>query len=120
MGVTDQYRDAGVDLSRITITEGGSTDPVWNQIKADMIGSEAVVMKTRGGAVMTDCAMGAFAVGDEHDLLEALGNATEVDRSFKPDEGNTSLYRRFYDERMSVIKGMKGVFGTLKGMNGLR
>ena len=120
MGVTDVYRDAGVDLSRIIITEGGSADPVWNQIKADMIGSEAVVMKTRGGAVMTDCAMGAYAVGDEKDLLEALGNVAEVDRRFEPDSGNTKLYRRFYDERISVLEGMKGVFSTLKGMGGLR
>ena len=120
MGVTDVYRDAGVDLSRITITEGGSADDVWNQIKSDMIGSEAVVMKTRGGAVMTDCAMGAFAVGDETDLRSLLESSVEVDRTFQPDERNTDLYRRFYDERMSVVKGMKGVFHTLKGMNGLR
>ena len=120
MGVTDEYRDAGVDLSRITITEGGSADDVWNQIKSDMIGSEAVVMKTRGGAVMTDCAMGAYAVGDEKDLLAVLERSAEVDRTFSPDRANTELYRRFYGERMSVVKGMKGVFGTLKGMSGLR
>ena len=120
MGVTDEYRDAGVDLSRITITEGGSADDVWNQIKADMIGSEAVVMKTRGGAVMTDCAMGAYAVGDEDDLLAVLERSAEVDRIFLPDRVNTELYRRFYGERTSVVKGMKEVFHTLKGMSGLR
>ena len=120
MGVTDEYREAGVDMSRITITEGGSADDVWNQIKSDMIGSEAVVMKTRGGAVMTDCAMGAFAVGDEGDLLAVLERSAEVDRTFLPDRSNTELYRRFYDERMSVVKGMKEVFSTLKGMGGLR
>ena len=120
MGVTDEYREAGVDMSRITITEGGSADDVWNQIKSDMIGSEAVVMKTRGGAVMTDCAMGAFAVGDESDLLAVLERSAEVDRTFLPDRANTELYRRFYDERMSVVKGMKEVFSTLKGMGGLR
>ena len=99
MGVTDEYREAGVDLSRITITEGGSAD---------------------GGAVMTDCAMGAFAVGDERDLLSVLEKSAEVDRTFHPDEANTGLYRRFYTERMSVVKGMKDVFGTLKAMGGLR
>ena len=109
-----------MDLSRITITEGGSADDVWNQMKSDMIGSEAVVMRTRGGAVMTDCAMGAFAVGDERDLLSVLEKSAEVDRTFHPDEANTGLYRRFYVERMSVVKGMKDVFGTLKAMGGLR
>lgn len=120
MGVTDLYRDAGVDLSRIIITEGGSADHVWDQIKADMIGSEAVVMRTRGGAVMTDCAMAAYAVGDVDDLLETICGATEVEKRFPPNQENVRLYREFYQRRLSVMEGMKGVFGTLKGMNGLR
>ena len=116
IGVTDEYRSAGVDLGRITITEGGSADDVWNQMKADMIGSEAVVMKTRGGAVLTDCAMGAHAVGDFPDLVGKLSEAAEVDRSFFPDEGRTSLYRSLYDDRRRVMKGMMPVFSVLKGM----
>ncbi len=120
MSVTDLYRDAGVDLSRIIITEGGSADDVWNQIKADMIGSRAVVMKTRGGAVLTDCATAAYAVGDVPDIVEAMGKVTEVDRSFEPDEENTRTYRRLYDDRSSVMEKMKEVFPILKGMNGVR
>lgn len=120
MGVTDQYRDAGVDLSRIIITEGGSADHVWNQIKADMIGSEAVVMRTRGGAVMTDCDMGAYAVGDADDLVSRISESVEVARSFEPDADNTAAYRRFYEDRTAVVKGMKGVFGTLKSMSRVR
>lgn len=117
MGVTDQYREAGVDLSRITITEGGSTDDVWNQMKADMIGSTAVVMKTHGGAVMTDCAMAQYAVGDSEDLMGSLRRLSQQDREFVPDRENTRLYREFYDTRASVINGMKGVFSTLKRLN---
>lgn len=117
MGVTDEYRSAGVDLSRITITEGGSTDFIWNQMKADMIGSEAVVMKTHGGAVMTDCAMAAYAAGDSKDMMADLRGLAEMDRVFVPNTENTKTYREFYDARKSVINGMKGVFGTLKGLN---
>lgn len=116
MGVTDRYRAAGVDLTNITITEGGSTDDVWNQMKADMIGSTASVMRTRGGAVMTDCIMAANAVGDVSDLMGALEGVAEVDREFVPDRGNTLIYRRYLDARRDVMNGMKGVFGTLKSM----
>ena len=58
---------------------------------------------------------------EEH-LQEAISaeKSAEVDRTFHPDEANTGLYRRFYTERMSVVKGMKDVFGTLKAMGGLR
>lgn len=116
IGVTDEYRAAGVDLSRITIAEGGSANDLWNQIKADMIGSEAVVMRTRGGAVMTDCAMAAHAVGDMPDLVGTLEDAAMIDRSFQPDEKNTRMYRSMYDSRRAVMSGMMPVFGTLRGM----
>lgn len=120
IGVTDEYRAAGVDLRRITITEGGSRDDVWNQIKSDMIGSEAVVMKTRGGAILTDCAMAAYATGDRDDLLGTLSDAAQVDRTFSPDEGNSRLYRSLYEDRRSIMKGMMPVFRTLKAMGGRR
>lgn len=118
IGVTDEYRAAGVDLSRITIAEGGSTDDVWNQIKSDMIDSDAVVMKTRGGAILTDCAMAAYAAGDHDDLIGRLSDAAQVDRSFSPDAENTRLYRSLYDSRRSIMEGMLPVFSTLKGMSG--
>ena len=118
IGVTDEYRAAGVNLDRITITEGGSVDDVWNQMKADMIGSEAVVMKTRGGAVLTDCAMAAFAVGDSDDLLSVLSDAAEIDRCFSPDSDSTALYRDMYRRRRLVMRDMMPVFGTLRDMAG--
>ncbi len=118
--VTDEYRDAGVDLSRITITEGGSTDDVWNQIKADMIGSEAAVMKTRGGAVLMDCVMGAHAVGDVEDMRYVLESMVDVDRRFSPSSDNTRVYREHYDSRKIILDNMKGVFPTLKGMGLIR
>lgn len=120
MGVTDKYRDAGVDLSRIIITEGGSTDDVWNQMKSDMIGSNAVVMKTHGGAVMTDCVTAAYAVGDVDSITGALKRVTAVDREFLPDPENTATYRSLYESRIAVVDGMKEVFPILKGMGGIR
>ncbi len=117
IGVTDEYRDAGVCLDRITITEGGSRDDVWNQMKSDMMGSEAVVMKTRGGAILTNCALGAYAVGDVPDLISVLSDMAVVDRTFHPDESNTRLYRDIYEKRLEIMEGMRSVFPTLKTLN---
>ena len=114
MTVTDKYRSAGVDLSRITVAEGGSANDLWNQIKADMMDSRTVVMKTRGGAMMTDCAMTAYAAGDITDLLKVLDENTEVDRSVDPRGENTRMYRGMYDTRERIIKGsMTEVFRAL-------
>ena len=60
MEITDTYRGAGVDLNRITVTEGGSRDSLWNQIKADMLNATVVRYRNAGGAVVTNC---VFASG---------------------------------------------------------
>lgn len=116
IGVTDEYRAAGVDLGRITIAEGGSANNLWNQIKADMIGSTAEVMSTAGGALMTDCVTAARAIGDVSDLRARMSELAEPARTFAPDPASTALYRGLYGQRRRVMDGMMPVFGTLKGM----
>ena len=120
MGVTDTYREAGIGIERMIITEGGSADRVWNQIKSDMIGSRASVMRTHGGAVMTDCIMAAVAAGDARDVISELSGRIEVESDYIPDPDNGSVYRRLYAARAQVVDGMRGVFGTLKSMNLVR
>ena len=49
MEVTDRYRAAGIDLTTLTITEGGSRDDLWNQIKADMLDTQVSTLRVAGG-----------------------------------------------------------------------
>lgn len=120
IGVTDEYRAAGVDLDRITIAEGGSANDLWNQIKADMIGSTAQVMGTAGGALLTDCVTAARAVGDVSDLRSEMEGLAAPTRIFVPDQGRHALYRGLYERRRLVMGGMMPVFSSLRGMGGSR
>ena len=86
-------------------------------MKADAIGSDVAVMKTRGGALVTDCVMGSHAAGGVSDLDSGIRGLATVDRSFVPDSDNTQFYRRVYGLRENALKeGMKGVFGTLRSL----
>lgn len=117
MGVTDMYRSVGLDLDGIMVTEGGSADDLWNQMKADALGSKVTVAETRGGAVLTDCIMGAYATGHIPDLNKGVENLAIPDRTFSPDSKNTELYRRCYGIRENGLKeGMRGVFSTLRSL----
>ncbi|KIR01989.1 Xylulose kinase [Lachnospiraceae bacterium TWA4] len=78
MGITDICKKAGMDLEQITITEGGSRSEVWNQIKADMENRKMVTLQTAQGAVMTNAATAAFAVGDINDLQKAFEDSLVV------------------------------------------
>ena len=69
--IADRCRAAGTPVDRVIITEGGSRSPLWNQIKADMLGAETMTLKT-GGALATNAVIGAYAVGDVKDVEAKL------------------------------------------------
>lgn len=94
--ITDTYRNAGLEINRITITEGGSSDNLWNQIKADVMNSEAITLEILGGAVLTNCIIAAFAVGEIEDLKNSLLRNTKITKSFTPNSANSKIYRNQY------------------------
>ena len=104
MEITDIYRKAGVDLNRITVTEGGSRDSLWNQIKSDRLDSEVVRYKNKGGAVVTNCLFAAYAVGDFKDIIPNLRKVLVVDKEYAPRKEMTSLYRRLHSFQKDLIK----------------
>lgn len=117
MRIVDLCRSAGASLSRIIIAEGGSVNDLWNGIKADMLGCRADVMKVTGGAVLTDCIMGAYATGDTDNLKSSLESVVRTERSFEPDADSHSKYVGYARIREDVLKnGMKEVYRTLSGL----
>ncbi len=103
MEITDQYRRAGIDVTRLVITEGGSRDDLWNQIKADMLDTCVETLEIAGGAVPTNCIVAAYGAGDIADLKQALQRQLIVKNSFHPNPAHTALYRRHYERRRRLI-----------------
>jgi len=117
MGLADAYRAAGVNLNRITVTEGGSRDGLWNQIKSHMLDAEIVRYKNPGGAVLTNCIVGSYAVGDTPDIRQALSDKIALDAHYLPDEKITQRYRELYRMRHQLVSvDMKDAFHRLVGM----
>lgn len=117
MEITKLYRSAGVDMSRITITEGGSRDELWNQMKSDMLDSEVITLKNAGGAVVTNCLFGAYALGHITDIRAALMDNLEIKRLYHTDRENHEFYEKQYQFRDKLIRqDMREVFRTLKMM----
>lgn len=115
MEITDLYRAAGVDMSRITITEGGSRDSLWNQMKSDMLGSEVITLKNAGGAIVTNCIFGAYALGEITDIRKALKDHLEIKQLYHTDPINHEFYGKQYQIREKLIRqDMREVFHTLK------
>ena len=118
--VADMYRAAGCNLDKIIVTEGGSKSSLWNQIKADMLGSEVVTLQNVEGAVLSDAILAAYAVGDIDDLKKALLDVVKVKRVYTPNEENTKFYRRMFGIQQQIIRNdMKSVFTQLERMRNL-
>ncbi len=119
MEITDTYRAAGVNLDRITVTEGGSRDSLWNQIKADMLNAEVVRYRNSGGAVVTNCVFAALAAGDIADVKAALEKTIVRDAHYEPNAANTAIYRRLFELKTKLVKeDLQPAYRTLAAMRG--
>ncbi|MDY6433594.1 MAG: FGGY family carbohydrate kinase [Synergistales bacterium] len=83
--IAERSRKAGTPVDRVIITEGGSKDPLWNQIKADMIQAETVTLKT-GGALALNAVVAAHAVGDLQDLEGKINENLTETGIYKPQQ----------------------------------
>ena len=114
MSVTDIYKKAGVKLDIMTITEGGSKSDLWNQIKADMLGCRTVTLENAQGAVLTDAAAAAYAVGDLKDLKTVFEKSRKIKDVYEPDSKHTTYYRNVYEQQRKLIgQDMTAVFERL-------
>ncbi len=119
--VADRYRQGGVSLDRIIVTEGGSRSALWNQIKADMLGSRVVTLEKAAGAVMMDVAVAAYAAGDVEDLRSGIDKWLKVRQIYESDKSKTGYYRDIYGRRSGLIgSDMKQVFSSLEGIRNLK
>ncbi|MBQ6738343.1 MAG: carbohydrate kinase, partial [Synergistaceae bacterium] len=81
--IADKSRKAGTPINRVIITEGGSKDPLWNQIKADMIQAETLTLKT-GGALAVNALIAAYAIGELKDLTSKIHEGLTETGHYKP------------------------------------
>lgn len=109
MEITDRYRQAGIDLTSLIVTEGGSHDALWNQIKADMLDTNVQTLRVAGGAVPTNCIVAAYSVGDITDLKAVLQQQLVIKDSFTPNEEHTALYRKNYARRTRLLEALNDV-----------
>ena len=104
MAITDTYRGSGIEINRITITEGGSRDDLWNQIKADVMQAEAITLEVSGGAVLTNCVIAAYASGAAADLKQVLTDNMKVIRQYQPDPNKAEFYRQQSKKQQLLLK----------------
>ena len=121
MGLAEKYRAAGVPLNSITVTEGGSRDNLWNQIKADMLNAQIMRYKNACGAVLTNCIIAAHAIGEAPDVIKVLAENIHTDAQYTPRANYTKRYAELNRCRNVLIReDMKEAFANLVKMRDIK
>ena len=90
--ITDICKQAGLSFDSITITEGGSKDILWNQMKADILATKTRTYKTAGGALLMNAITAAHALQKTTPLKQTVQEHLVPLQEFIPDLNKTALY----------------------------
>jgi xylulokinase len=71
---------------------GGAKSPVWNQIKADILGCDYCTIDREDIALLGQALIAAGATGHVHDLRTKVRELVRVERVFHPDPARTAMY----------------------------
>jgi xylulokinase len=117
LSIIDSLRESGIKLDSIVITEGGSKNDLWNQIKADVLDVKVSTMKRTEGAVMSNIAVAAYAVGDIPDIKTAMKTWIVPKKTYEPNKEDTAYYRKAYTVQRTLLKEtMPESFKLIKGL----
>lgn len=90
------FQNHGLMPERVIIAGGGTKNPLWMQIVADVIGMPIQVAENWQTASYGDACMAAIGCGILKDF-HALKEAMPLSRPVMPNEKNHTLYRRYLD-----------------------
>lgn len=91
--------EVGLPVSGITAVGGGTKNPAWMQIVADVSGKDVIVPEVTVGASYGDALMAALGTGALHSFAE-LKSVIRPGRVYRPDAGRHRAYstlREVYD-----------------------
>ena len=67
--------------------------------------------------MLTNCILGAYAIGEEKDMVATLQANISLDGEYHPDAELTKRYRRLYEARNTLMReDMKAAFSRLVSM----
>lgn len=103
----DALNKHGVPVERLIASGGGSKNPVWNQIKADVTGLPLYLLDgeeagCRGSAMLVSVASGCYP-----SLKEAMDAFVHVKKIVKPNPEAREAYAKMYRRYARVYKAVR-------------
>lgn len=87
---------AGIHLSELRSVGGGARSPLWNQIKADILGIPVLLPEASVGAPFGDALLVGMGLGLYPDILQILRASVRIKTRYEPNPVNHQRYQQIY------------------------
>lgn len=91
---------AGVELQTLSAGGGGFRHPVWNQLRANVLGVSIDRVAVDDPGTLGAAGLAAVAVGHYDNVQQAFEQLVQIDQRFEPDKN----LAQFHSERMRLYK----------------
>jgi len=88
---------SGVSVSQVLAIGGGAKSRVFNQIKADVLGTQYVSLKNVDTATLGSAVVAGYGVGLYSDLASVMDGIIQKGETIQPNAGNYDKYSNYSD-----------------------
>lgn len=107
-------KELGVVVHEIRALGGGARSPLWNQIKADVLGVPVVTLSSEEVACLGAAILAGTAVGLYPSPEEAAGQLVSVRERWEPRLAHRSIYDHGYQVYLELYERLEELFGLLQ------
>jgi xylulokinase len=123
-GVTFALRDSleiirslGVSVKEIRASGGGSRNPLWRQMQADVFGSAITTLKVEQGPAYGVALLAAVGDGAFKNIQQACRETIEVADKTAPDRKAVKDYQSLFPIYQRLYGALKDDFTSLANLN---
>jgi xylulokinase len=105
--------DMGVNVSEVRASGGGGKSRLWKQMQADIFGLPITTTNSSEGPALGVALLAGVGTGVYKDVAEACDTAIQAKSIQQPDEGNVSIYSKYYDLYRRLYVSLKDDYKEL-------
>ena len=106
----EALENAGLKVSELRSSGGGSKSPLWNQIKADVINKPLITIKSSEAACLGAAILAGTAIGLFESVEKACESMAEEKARFNPNRENREAYDLGYKDYKRLFSDLNGLF----------
>lgn len=109
----DILRELGIRVEHMRVCGGGSKNPLWRQIMADLYECEIVSLEQEEGPAYGVAILAGVGTGVFRDVREASKRLVKTGKTVQPIPEEVEIYKKYHAIYDSLYEHMKEDFNTL-------